>query len=78
MSRLNKQNTFAAGLIIYLMCSANISAQGIVDWLTNPIGTATNLVVDEVNKQANEAWENCLGDRIQKKLSEKAQYALSC
>lgn len=74
MLRINKMQACKAVAIVWLISlSVHTSAQGLMDWLTDPTGTATKIVVDEVSKQANNAWEGILNDKIQESLSKDAQ-----
>ena len=63
----------AVAIVWLISLSVHTSAQGLMDWLTDPTGTATKIVVDEVSKQANNAWEGILNDKIQESLSKDAQ-----
>lgn len=48
-------------------------AQSAIDWITDPTGTATNYVIGEASRQANNAWESFLDEKIMNALSEDAQ-----
>lgn len=51
MLRVNKYQAYKAIVMILLMSlSLHSSAQGLMDWLTDPTGTASKIVVDEVSK----------------------------
>ena len=63
----------AVAIVWLISLSVHTSAQGLMDWLTDPTGTATKIVVDEVSKQANNAWEGILNDKIKESLSKDAQ-----
>lgn len=74
MLRISKMQACKAVAIVWLISlSVHTSAQGLMDWLTDPTGTATKIVVDEVSKQANNAWEGILNDKIKESLSKDAQ-----
>ena len=74
MLRISKIQACKAVAIVWLISlSVHTSAQGLMDWLTDPTGTATKIVVDEVSKQANNAWEGILNDKIKESLSKDAQ-----
>lgn len=73
MLKATNRKIYLAFMVAYLCVhSFSVSAQEISDWILNPTGTATNLIVDEVTKQANNAWEDFLDDKILQALSEDA------
>jgi hypothetical protein len=73
MLKATNRKIYLAFMVAYLCVhSFSVSAQKISDWILNPAGTATNLIVDEVTKQANNAWEDFLDDKILQALSEDA------
>lgn len=71
----NDSITLKAIITIGLISGISVctSAQSIIDWVLDPAGTATNYVIGEARKQANNAWEGFLDDNIKESLSEDAQ-----
>ena len=71
----NDSITLKAIITIGLISGISVctSAQSIIDWVIDPAGTATNYVIGEARKQANNAWEGFLDDNIKESLSEDAQ-----
>ena len=71
MSRINKYKVIVTASLI---CLSHIAfAQSVIDWVTDPTGTATNYVIGEASRQASNAWEGFLNEKIKNALSKDAQ-----